>query len=213
MVNEFVSKYRRGTLLGNIILNRYLRDTEWVQNSYVDAELERFSEMVGLFQHYAGEYDFDWLLVAAQAYQESRLDESLRSEAGAVGVMQLLPSTAADPHVGITDIEILENNIHAGTKYLRFLRDRYFGDPALDEFNASLFSLAAYNAGPRRVAQLRAQAEESGLDPNVWFHNVELIAAKRIGRETVQYVSNIYKYYVAYRLLLQQRQAARADLG
>ena len=192
-VNEFVSKNRRGTLMGNIILNRYLRDTEWVQNAYLDQGLKRFTEMIGLFQQYAGQYGFDWLLVAAQGYQESRLDQSLRSRAGAVGVLQLLPSTAADPNVGIPNIEELESNIHAGVKYLRFLRDRYFDDPALDEFNALLFSFAAYNAGPRRVAQLRSEAEQADLDPDVWFDYVEVIAAKRIGRETVQYVSNIYK--------------------
>ena len=206
VVNEFVRENRRGTLMGNIILNRYLRDTDWVQNSYVSEGLERFSEMVGLFRRYGDEYGFDWVMVAAQGYQESRLDQSLRSRAGAIGVMQLLPSTAADANVGIPDITVLENNIHAGVKYLRFLRDRYFDDPMLDAFNASLLSFAAYNAGPGRVARLRAEAEESGLDPNVWFNNVEVIAAKRIGRETVQYVSNVYKYYVAYRLISQGLQ-------
>ncbi len=110
--------------------------------------------------------------------------------------------------MGIPDITTLENNIHAGVKYLRFLRDRYFSDPELDAFNASLLSFAAYNAGPGRVARLRTEAREAGLDPNVWFDNVEVIAAKRIGRETVQYVSNIYKYYIAYRLVSQRLQVA-----
>ena len=206
LVNEFVTDNRRGTLLGNIGLNRYLRDTDWVENSYVGPNLERFREMVTLFQRYGDKYEFDWLMLAAQGYQESRLDQSVRSRAGAIGVMQLLPSTAADPNVGIPDIDVLENNIHAGSKYLRFLRDRYFDDPQLDQFNATLLSFAAYNAGPRRVAELRSAALDAGLDPNAWFGNVERIAAKRIGRETVQYVSNIYKYYVAYQLL-QERSA------
>ena len=143
-------------------------------------------------------------MVAAQGYQESGLDQSARSGAGAIGIMQLLPSTAADPNVGIPDIEEIDNNIHAGTKYLRFVRDRYFDDPAVDDFNATLLTFAAYNAGPARVRQLRAEAAEVGLDPNIWFDNVEVIAAKRIGRETVQYVSNITKYYVAYRLIVNQ---------
>jgi membrane-bound lytic murein transglycosylase MltF len=120
--------------------------------------------------------------------------------------MQILPSTARDPNVGIPDIESLENNIHAGTKYLAFLRGRYFSGEEMDELNKDLFSFAAYNAGPRRVAQLRSGAREMGLDPNLWFDNVEEVAAKRIGRETVQYVANIYKYYIAYARILAERE-------
>jgi membrane-bound lytic murein transglycosylase MltF len=133
-----------------------------------------------------------------------------------MGIMQLLPSTAADRNVGIPGIEDLEKNIHAGTKYLRFLRSRYFDDPALDKLNQSLLAFAAYNAGPARVAKLRKEAREMGLDPNVWFNNVEVVAAKRIGRETVQYVGNIYKYYVAYRLIMEKKEAkekAKAGVG
>jgi membrane-bound lytic murein transglycosylase MltF len=155
---------------------------------------------VGIFREYGDRYGFDSLMLAALAYQESGLDQSKRSAAGAIGIMQLLPSTAADPNVGIPDITTLENNIHAGTKYLRFLRDRYFSDSEIDPIDQTLFSFAAYNAGPAKMARLRSEAEHSGLDPNVWFGNVEHIAARRIGRETVQYVANIAKYYVAYRL-------------
>jgi membrane-bound lytic murein transglycosylase MltF len=203
VVNAFVETHRQGTLLGNIFLNRYLRSTNWVDNSLNAVELDRFQSMIDLFQQYAGTYEFDWLLVAAQAYQESKLDQSLVSPVGAIGVMQLMPDTAADPNVGIPDILELEPNIHAGVKYLRFVRDRYFADDAVDELNAALFSFAAYNAGPARVARLRRQAGEMGLDPNVWFRNVEVAAAKAIGRETVQYVSNIYKYYTAYRRIAE----------
>ena len=155
-------------------------------------------------------------MVAAQGYQESRLDQSVRSHAGAIGVMQLLPSTAADPHVDIENIKEVEANIHAGTKYLRFLRDRYFSDPEIDEWNQTLLALAAYNAGPRRMINLRNKASKLGYDPNRWFDNVEVIAAKEIGRETVQYVSNIFKYYVSYRLSLEQRmqrERAREKVG
>ena len=129
---------------------------------------------------------------------------------GAIGVMQLLPTTAADPNVGIPDIEDLENNIHAGVKYLRFMRDRYFSDEGLDDFNATLLSFAAYNAGPSRIVRLRRETAELGLDPNRWFDNVELVVSKEIGRETVQYVSNICKYYVAYRLIAARTQLREA---
>lgn len=204
VVNEFVKGHKKGTLFGNILLKRYLRDTQYIKNSIEQKELEKFEAMVTLFEKYAGQYDFDYLMISAQAYQESGLDHSKRSPAGAIGVMQMLPSTAADPNVGIPDIEKLEKNIHAGTKYLRFIVDRYFKDEAMDDANKMLFAFASYNAGPARVISLRDKAAKMGLDPNVWFHNVEMVAAKEIGRETVQYVSNIFKYYIAYRMIVNQ---------
>ena len=137
------TRHRRGTLAGNIVLNRYLRSTDWVRNSLTAVEMDRFQTTVDFFQQYAEQYEFDWLMLAAQGYQESRLDQSVRSSAGAIGVMQLLPSTAADPNVAIPTIEVLEDNIHAGAKYMRFLRDRSFTDPELDDLNATLLSFAA----------------------------------------------------------------------
>ncbi len=201
MANEFIKGHKKGTLLGNILYKRYLRNNKWVRNSLTDVNLQRFKDTVALFKKYAGQYDFDWLMLAAQGYQESGLDQSKRSPAGAIGVMQLLPSTAADRNVNIPNIEQLENNIHAGAKYMRFLHERYFANDELDELNRHLFAFAAYNAGPARIARLRREAASLGLNANEWFDNVEIVAAKRIGRETVQYVSNIYKYYVAYRLI------------
>ena len=122
--------------------------------------------------------------------------------------MQLLPSTAADKNVNIPNIDKLENNIHAGNKYLRFIRDRYFADEGMDNLNKTLFAFAAYNAGPARIAELRRLAAAKGLDPNLWFDNVEALAAQRIGREPVDYVRNIYKYWIAYRLSRAQLDAA-----
>jgi membrane-bound lytic murein transglycosylase MltF len=199
-VNAFVAQHKKGTLLGNVILNRYLKNTTWAKGALDGGDRARFERTVEIFRKYGDMYDFDPLMLAALAYQESGLDQSVRSRAGAVGVMQLLPSTAADPNVGIPDISTVENNVHAGTKYLRFIRDRYFADPAMDPLNQTLFTFAAYNAGPARVAGLREEASRTGLDPDEWFGSVEHVAAKRIGRETVQYVSNIGKYWVAYRL-------------
>ncbi len=203
VVNRFVEKNRKGTLLGNILFKRYLEDTRYVRNALDPAELEKFNATVKFLRKYAGDYGLDWLLVGALGYQESTLDQAKRSDAGAIGVMQLLPSTASDPVVGITNIEELEPNIHAGVKYLHFLHDRYFKSEEIDLFNQWLFAVAAYNAGPAKVAKLRKEARTLGLNPNKWFRNVELVAAKRIGRETVQYVSNIFKYYIAYKLILE----------
>ncbi len=203
-INEFVKINKKGTLTGNILFRRYLQNTKWVSNSLSPKELERFNKALDFFEKYSSQYDFDWLMVAALAYQESGIDQSKRSAAGAVGVMQILPSTAADPNVNIPDIEDMENNIHAGVKYLRFIRNRYFENEPMDARNKMLFSFASYNAGAAKVARLRKHARQKGLDPNVWFRNVEIIAAEKIGRETVQYVSNIYKYYIAYRLIVDK---------
>jgi len=203
-LDDFLRTHRAGTLTGNVILNRYLRDARGITNPARGEEIERFRSMVGLFAEYGEQYDLNWLLLVAQAYQESGLDQSRRSHRGAVGVMQLLPSTASDRHVNIPDIDRLENNIHAGARYLRFILDRYFDDEEIDEYDRHLFAFAAYNAGPARVAALRREAARVGLDPNRWMDNVEVVAAREIGRETVEYVGNIVKYYFAYRLVAER---------
>lgn len=213
VINRFVEKNKKGTLLGNILFKRYLEDTHYVSNALDPAELEKFNTAVEFLRKYSGQYGLDWLLVGALGYQESGFDQSKRSHAGAIGVMQLLPSTASDPVVGIPDIEELEPNIHAGVKYLHFLHDRYFKEDGIGLLDQWLFATAAYNAGPARVAKLRKEADASGLDPNKWFRNVELIAAKRIGRETVQYVSNIFKYYTAYKLIMKERRQREESRG
>jgi len=203
VVSRFMESHKKGTLKGNILYERYLQNTKWVRNALADKEFRRFTDAVDFFKHYSQQYNFDWLMIAALAYQESGIDQRKRSPAGAIGVMQLLPSTAADPNVNIRKIEVMENNIHAGVKYLRFLHDRYFKNEPMDALNKMLFTFASYNAGPGSVIRLRREAGESGLDPNIWFRNVEIMAARGLGRETVQYVSNIYKYYIAYRSIMR----------
>jgi len=215
-LNEFLKTHRQGTLKGNILFNRNFRDFDWAKNALAAEDYQRFEELVDIFATYGEQYGVDYLMVAAQGYQESRLDQNARSSAGAIGIMQLLPSTASDANVGIPDISTAKANIHAGIKYLEFIRRRYFSDPEMDQFNKTLFAFAAYNAGPARIRKLRARAAKAGYDPNVWFDNVEIFAAKEIGRETVQYVTNILKYYVAYRLTIEQqtkRQEARKSSG
>jgi membrane-bound lytic murein transglycosylase MltF len=210
MVNCFLENNRQGTLVGNVVLERYLEDTRWAANARDEKALQRYRSMLDLFRHYAERYELDPLLLVALAYQESRLDHSLRSRAGAVGVMQMLPSTAQDKNVGIANISGLENNIHAGAKYLRWMMDRYYDDPGMDRFQQELFALASYNAGPAKIARLRKHAAAQGFDPNLWFDNVELVAAREIGRETVQYVANIYKYYLSY-VALEANDGARSE--
>jgi len=206
VINEFVKGHKKGSLIGNMLLKRYLKSTKYVKNSLSGQEMEKFEAMVLVFQKYADKYDFDYLMMAAQAYQESGLDQSRKSHVGAIGVMQVLPTTAADRNVNVAEIEKLENNIHAGTKYMRFIVNHYYKDEPMDDLNKMLFAFASYNAGPAKVRRLRKKAAAMGLNRNVWFDNVEIAAAQVIGRETVQYVSNIYKYYIAYKMITEQEE-------
>lgn len=197
-LNKFVGSHRQGTLIGNILLKRYFENTRWVSNPLAESEVKKLENLRGRFQKYARQYGFDWLKIAALAYQESGLDQNARSPRGAVGIMQILPSTAADAQVGIADITKVDNNIHAGVKYLAFLRDRYFSDPQIKPVDRVDFTVASYNAGPARIIQLRQRAAKEGLDPNRWHQNVEHVSRRVVGRETDQYVANIHMYYIAY---------------
>jgi membrane-bound lytic murein transglycosylase MltF len=210
-LNRFTQQIKKGTLLGNMIFKRYYENTHWIRNPLEQKERQKLNKFRVLFKKYADQYGFDNLAIAAQAYQESGLNHSVRSPRGATGIMQLLPSTAADPMVGIADIENVANNIHAGVKYLALLRDSYFSDPTINDDDRLAFSWAAYNAGPRKVAKMQQRATKMGLDPNKWFQNVEYAALKMVGQETVQYVANIYKYYIAYKLIkdIEDRKAAK----
>lgn len=200
-LNAFLANNRQGTLVGNVLFERYFENTRWITNPLTGEARTRLERLIDLFRHYGEQYGFHWPAIAAQAYQESELDHQRRSPAGAVGIMQVRPTTAADPNVAIADIHLLENNIHAGVKYLHWLQEEYFDDPAIPDDARLNFAYAAYNAGPTRIQTLRERAPGQGLDPNRWFSNVEIIAQDEIGRETVDYVRNIHKYYTAYALL------------
>ena len=208
-LNEFLETNGLNSLTARVIFRRYLLNTQYVKSASADLARKRFQSLVAIFRKYGEKYSMDWMLVAAQGYQESRLDHAARSHVGAIGVMQVMPATGKELNVG--DIELLEPNIHAGTKYIRGLVDKYYSKEPMDDINKLLFAFAAYNAGPGRIRQLRREATAEGLDPNVWFNNVERIASARIGRETVTYVSNIYKYYVTY-LLIQGEYLQRREL-
>ena len=202
--NIWIKEYGPRTAFGNTMERRYLQDTSYVNRAADEAERKKLRALVKFFETYSGRYDVDYLLMAAQGYQESRLDQSAKSRVGAIGVMQVMPATGKDMNVG--DINQVEPNVHAGVKYFRFMMDQYYKDEPMDALNKGLFTFASYNAGPGRMRQLRELAAKRGLNPNLWFNNVELIVAEKIGRETVQYVSNIYKYYLAYKMLLEQRE-------
>lgn len=216
-LEPFIASHRIGTTFGNILKKRYFVQDKIVKRAYSPEDVERFRKLVGVFREYGETYSFDYLMLMAQGYQESQLDQTRRSPRGAVGIMQLLPSTAKDKAIGISGIDKdAVRNVEAGTKYLRHLIDTYIDDDVLQPRDRQLFAFAAYNAGPGNLRKFRAKAKAMGLDPNIWFGNVENAAAEIVGRETVQYVSNIYKYYVAYSLLvarMDERGAAGSSGG
>jgi len=212
--NRWIRTNREGSLFRNVLERRYMQSAKYVKDATSEAERKKYLAIVDLFKKYGNQYDLDYLLMAAQGYQESTLDQNVKSPVGAIGVMQVMPATGKELKVG--DITLLEPNIHAGVKYMRFMVDRYYANEPMDRLNKGLMTFASYNAGPGRIRQLRNEAEKRGLDRNVWFGNVERVASERIGRETVQYVSNIYKYYIAYRLYAEQqelRNRAKEQVG
>jgi membrane-bound lytic murein transglycosylase MltF len=207
VVNEFVKTHKQGTVFGNSVIARYALSPKMLKNAIAPGELEKFQKTAAFFQKYGSQYKMDYLLMMAQGYQESTLDQNAKSQVGAIGVMQLMPATGDQMNVG--DIHQEETNIHAGVKYIRFMVDKYFANEPMDDTNKILFAFAAYNAGPGRIHSLREEAAKKGLNPNVWIDNVELVAAARIGMETVTYVANIYKYYIAYKLVAEREEERR----
>ena len=213
LVDEFISSHAVGTSFGNTLLRRYLQNTKWVKNSTSTEEMKKFQTNLELFQKYAGEYELrlpddcrPGLSGISAGPEQTEPQRRGRHYAG-------IPKYAAASPINVPNVATADGNIHAGVKMLRNIDDTYFNDPAIDSLNKTLFVFASYNAGPNRIARLRKQAAASGLDPNVWFNNVELVAAKDIGQETVTYVANIYKYYVAYKLAVQQRELRQKAAG
>ncbi len=211
VLNPIVKANGQGTTFGNLLFKKYMQNTKFVKDATSEAELKQFNALIKTFQKYGNQYNVDFLLMMAQGFQESRLDQNAKSQVGAVGVMQVMPATGKDMKVG--DIRQIDPNINAGIKYIRFMIDQYYKDEPMDELNKGLFAFASYNAGPARIRGLRKLAAQRGLNPNVWFNNVERVVAEKIGRETTTYVSNIYKYYVAYTLTVQEMKEKERAVG
>jgi membrane-bound lytic murein transglycosylase MltF len=203
-LNAFLARYPEGSLQRNVLLSKYLKNVKYAKAATSAAEAAKLERTLGIFRKYGADYKLDYLLMLAQGYQESQLDQQAKSHVGAIGVMQVMPATGKDLKVG--DITQLDPNIHAGVKYIRFMMDQYYANEPMTPLDKGLFTFASYNAGPARITQLRKRAAARGLDPNKWFNNVEVLASESIGRETVQYVANIYKYYLAYQMLMDERE-------
>jgi membrane-bound lytic murein transglycosylase MltF len=213
-IEAFYARHIRRQHLIEYRLAQYQKQVKQISNNTQQAAWRRYEKTIALFEKYGGEYDFDPLMLVAQGYQESRLDQNAKSRVGAIGVMQIMPATGAELKVG--NIHAIEPNIHAGAKYMDKLMEHYFSGAELSESNRALFAFASYNAGPANISRMRSLAEKRGLNPNEWFNNVELVVGQKIGMETTTYVRNIFKYYVAYKLTLEARGAqekAREKVG
>jgi membrane-bound lytic murein transglycosylase MltF len=206
VITNFYDNFIRKQGVAEVRLKQYMQGIKQIHNNTESAELKRFRQTVALFEKYGLQYNFDPLMLAAQGFQESQLNQDAKSRVGAVGIMQLMPATGKQLNVG--NIRIAESNIHAGAKYLDQLMTRYFPDAHFSEVDRPLFAFASYNAGPGNIAKMRTEAAARGLNPDVWFNNVEIVVAEKIGIETTTYVRNIYKYYASYRLL-REAQAHR----
>jgi membrane-bound lytic murein transglycosylase MltF len=213
-LQEVLNEFYAGTIKKQNLLEarkkQYSSRVRQLKDPTAAADWKRFERTLTIFRTYGDKYSFDSLMLAAQGYQESQLNQNAKSPVGAIGVMQLMPATGAELKVG--DIAMTEPNIHAGAKYMDQLMSRYFQDAKFEGPNRTLFAFAAYNAGPGRIAQMRTLAEKRGLDPNVWFNNVEIVTAEKVGIETTTYVRNIYKYYAAYKLTLDVEAARKKAL-
>ena len=188
-------------------LAQYRKRIKQLKDPTGSADYKRFESTLGLFRKYGEKYGFDPLMLAAQGYQESLLDQKAKSHVGALGIMQIMPATGSEMKVG--DITLAEPNVHAGAKYMDQLMTKYFPDAKFSEVDRSLFAFASYNTGPGNISRMRKAAEKRGLDPDLWFNNVELVTAEKIGIETTTYVRNIFKYYVAYKLMFDIQEAQK----
>jgi membrane-bound lytic murein transglycosylase MltF len=203
-LNDFYTNHLKKLGVANYLRQQHSKRIKALRDSGAGEDAKRFREMLVLFQKYGLQYGFDPLMLAAQGYQESQLNQQAKSHVGAIGVMQIMPATGAELKVG--DIRVTESNIHAGAKYMDQLMTRYFKDADFDAANRALFAFASYNAGPGSISKMRKEAARRGLKPDKWFNNVEMVTAEKIGIETTTYVRNIFKYYTSYKLGLEARQ-------
>ncbi|WP_194437602.1 lytic transglycosylase F [Vibrio fluminensis] len=211
-VDQYLAKHRSGTMMGNVIYGKYLENTRWLREVLDPKNIRKLESLADTFTKYSNQYGFDPLMISAQGYQESGLDQRRVSHMGAVGIMQVLPSTARDPNINIPNIYKLDNNIHAGVKYMRFIKDRYFNDTSISAENKVYFALASYNAGPGNIRKMRRIARQQGYNPNRWFKHVEIVTRRNIGREPVQYVANVNRYFIIYtQLSLLQQSRNQPD--
>jgi membrane-bound lytic murein transglycosylase MltF len=204
-VNPIIEAHRVGTTFGTVTLRKYLRG-RLPSGAPDGAALRQHRRLEALFVRNGARYGIDPLLLMAQAFQESRLDQRARSRTGAIGIMQVTSAAAVEMNTG--DVRAVDANIAAGAKYLRSIIDARLGPTPVDPTEKTLMAFAAYNCGPTCLRRVRRETRRRGLNPDRWFNHVEAVTGDLIGEETVTYVANIYKHYVAYRLAVMEARGA-----
>jgi membrane-bound lytic murein transglycosylase F len=214
VINEWILSKRKTTEY-NVIYNKYFKNKRSfkrrIKSDYYSLKNNQISEYDEIIKSYAGELGWDWRLLASQVYQESKFDPQANSWAGAMGLMQLMPSTAKS--LGIQDLSDPKQSIEAGTKYLRQLYQQF--ESVQDSVNRMKLTLAAYNCGLGHVLDAQRLAEANDLDPKVWNDHVEeMLLDLRFpkhynksfikygyvrGSEPVNYVSQILDRYDHYK--------------
>ena len=179
-VDDFIKRNGKGTRIGNTILARYYGSAKYVKNATSEAERKKFVALVGYFQKYGDKYDVDWLLMAAQGYQESQLNQQAKSPVGAIGVMQVMPATGKDMRVG--DITQTEPNINAGIKYMRWMIDNYYGNEPMTKLDKTLFAFASYNAGAGRIAGFARKQRSGDWTPTSGSTTSSMLPPRRSAR-------------------------------
>lgn len=219
-LNEYIKKeYRQGFY--NVLHARYIDNPNRLPaDPKLLAQDYRLSPYDEIVHKYAEDFSFDWRLIVAQMYQESRFNPKAISDAGAEGLMQMLPATAEQ--IGINELDNPDKSIYGGIRYLDYLRSRFEDDLHLED--RTWFTLAAYNAGYNRVKRARELAEQMDLDKDRWFENVE-IAMLMLARpyekdgeyvrdcrcgQTVVYIREIKTLYNNYVRLTQAVKTAEA---
>ena len=200
-LNRFAHELMAGGRLDRYRKTIFSKQVRSMKDPTQDKLWARFMRLYPTFKKYGRQYNLDPLLLASLGFQESVLDVNVRSGNGAVGIMQILPSTGK--HLGVINLRNADANIYAATKYMNQILNTYFSGSRLDKFNRTLFAIAAYNAGPNAISKMAIRAGDEGLDANVWLNNVEIIASDRLGTGVTSYVRNVYKYYVIYNYQLQ----------
>ena len=206
-VDRFLAGYRAPSDQDSAFQRVYRRSYK-VRNPMVTrADRQRLERVRSVLQKHGEKQDLDWLQLAAVAYKESTLNPAARGASGATGLMQITPAAARS--VGVGNIQALDNNVLAATRYMARIRREFFSSRQIAEAERMAFVLAAYNMGPQRVQGLRAEARRRGLNPNRWFFQVERVAMEQMGMGVVSYVNAVNKYYLAYdreRFLLEPQK-------
>lgn len=201
-LGDFLDRYRHGSLPAEIGVRRHVGRSDALRDRPEPAASPSLSRYDDHFKRFADRYGFDWRLLASIACQESRFRQAVTNRWGATGLFQVKPVTAREPYIGIPEIAgraNAANNVHAGVRYLNWIKERYF-DPVeeMHERDRIRMALAAYNAGPRTLLRAQRLATQMGLDPTRWFRNVELAMLAMDKQEPVKYVSEINQRYLSY---------------